>query len=459
MDNVPKKIIDLQKQIVTRLNTRNFNFLQMRTTASRGEAIDDALRHIDGDVLIFLDIDCIPLNCDALPMLAEAAARGVLVGSVQKANHIQNGDHLYAGPFCMGISKALWNDLGQPSAQPTERGDVGEEFTYCCEKRGRSIQLIWPSDVEVPVWPLRAEIQFGYNTVYGGFFLHAFGIRHEANHERFVARCQELLMGLQGPANDAVSLGTSMWGSSEGRESDKIFWHRFTETYDRALARLGNAQDILEFGVLDGDSIRWLMRRFPDARIVGVDISPPKDRWPTGDRIEYARLDQGDRAAVRSLFEKLDRRFDLIVEDGSHIPQHQATCLLEAMPHLRSSGLYFLEDIHSSHPDNADFGRYMSPPSPNALHVLLAFEHLKATAQPLTAGIASNLSAPGYFSPDQVTSLFADISQVEIYRRSALPLRCYQCGSETFNYRQMLCRCGVDLYRKPDSMTCIIEKA
>ena len=40
--------------------------------------------------------------------------------------------------------------------------------------------------------------------------------------------------------------------------------------------------------------------------------------------------------------------FDLIVDDGSHIPEHQHTSLVTLYKHLVRGGIYVLEDIHSS---------------------------------------------------------------------------------------------------------------
>jgi hypothetical protein len=55
--------------------------------------------------------------------------------------------------------------------------------------------------------------------------------------------------------------------------------------YERAFVRLGDVTDVHEFGVLEGRSIEWLAKRFPTARIVGVDIAAPKPTWPRSDCI------------------------------------------------------------------------------------------------------------------------------------------------------------------------------
>jgi hypothetical protein len=130
------------------------------------------------------------------------------------------------------------------------------------------------------------------------------------------------------------------------------------------------------------------------------------------------------------MFEKLGRRFDLIIDDGSHLPQDQASCLLESFPFVRDGGFYFLEDIHSSHPENPDFRSYNLTDTANCLHVLLAMQHLKDCSQSLTSEVASALTSPGFFTVGDLNYLFEAIGDIELYKTPALPLRCYSCGSK-----------------------------
>ncbi len=244
--------------------------------------------------------------------------------------------------------------------------------------------------------------------------------------------------------------------------SDKHYWHQYIDTYRDAFRTLGPVDNILEYGVFRGDSIRWLSAEFPDARIVGADILAPAETWPRGERIRYVQLDQGNRDQVRRMLNGAGIRFGLIIEDGSHIPQHQALCLSESLPYVRSGGLYILEDIHTSHPDNAVYkahcSRYERPPA-TCLHVLLAMQHIKATGARLTDAVAEQLATPGFFSVEEVYALFGAIASVELYKRTRLPLRCYRCGGSSFDYAALRCGCGVPLYETADSMSFLIRKA
>jgi hypothetical protein len=45
------------------------------------------------------------------------------------------------------------------------------------------------------------------------------------------------------------------------------------------------------------------------------------------------------------MLQSLSRSLDLVIEDGSHMPQHQVACRAETFPFVRSDGLYVLEDL------------------------------------------------------------------------------------------------------------------
>jgi len=99
--------------------------------------------------------------------------------------------------------------------------------------------------------------------------------------------------------------------------SDKQFWHRFMAVYETHLAALTNVRRALEFGVLKGNSIRWLAQKYPNARIYGCDILPLQPEWPLSEAIQYFQLDQASPDQLRKLFEHIGADLDLIIEDGS----------------------------------------------------------------------------------------------------------------------------------------------
>jgi len=258
--------------------------------------------------------------------------------------------------------------------------------------------------------------------------------------------------------------------------SDKSFWHGYMDFYASHLPGKIDGL-IIEFGVFKGNSTKWLLQAYPQARIIGVDILPVQPEWPQGDRVEYRELDQGREEQIRSFFEEIPPP-TLIIEDGSHIPSHQSRCLKHGINKLKPGGIYILEDIHTSHPAHPlfqeEFNTQKAPRGisgvfrshrkimkgkQTSLSLLLALEQIKRTGRSvLSEGERSILSRGTHFTKADVRQLNSQIKSIHVYRRATLPAACYACGSTTFDYHDFKCTCGVDLLNEADSMSILIVK-
>jgi hypothetical protein len=231
--------------------------------------------------------------------------------------------------------------------------------------------------------------------------------------------------------------------------TDKFFWHRYLDEYEKLCFRnLKDPEWILEFGVLRGDSIRFFHERFPTAKIVGVDIAEKDSSWPESERISYRELDQDKRQDIKNMFMFEGHSYDLIIDDGSHLPQHQGTCLIDGLAALKSGGFYIVEDVHTNL-DAREKPIFTSP-----LHILLVIEQLKKTNKTLPP----ERSLVGYFTWEEIHYLYNSLSEIKIYRRNLLPLKCWACKSVEFDYANLRCLCGQSLYENNDSMAAILRK-
>ena len=134
--------------------------------------------------------------------------------------------------------------------------------------------------------------------------------------------------------------------------SDKEYWHRYIPMYEEALNKLTNCNRILEFGVFKGDSIRWINNKYPNAEIYGCDILSVQPEWTIAENIKYYYVDQGKLETIKDVFASIGNKLDLIIEDGSHFPEHQRNCLIEGLKHMNKGGIFILEDLHTSLPDH-----------------------------------------------------------------------------------------------------------
>ena len=242
-------------------------------------------------------------------------------------------------------------------------------------------------------------------------------------------------------------------------ESDKHYWHRYTTAYDALFAQIAAPKLIIEFGVFHGGSVRWMLERFPGAQIIGVDILPVQPDWPLHERVRYVQLDQGKPEAITALLQPLAGQVDLILEDGSHDPLHQLSCLLQGMRALKAGGSYILEDIHTSLPEHPAFRARVlaSGRTAASLHLLLAAEHQLVTGQALGDETLQSLAAAVAAPLADITPLFERAMSVDVVRRGLLPLQCWRCRSSVFDPVRLQCRCGEALYAATDSMTAIVR--
>lgn len=130
------------------------------------------------DVVLFLDIDCIPLDRAVVARAFAAAEAGRIVGLAQAANHLDAG-FIYAAPSFLALARATWDALGRPSFAADSRFDVGARLTASAEAAGVAVDLLWPSFTLVPRWPLATRGCYGIGTFYEGSVFHLFQSRHE----------------------------------------------------------------------------------------------------------------------------------------------------------------------------------------------------------------------------------------------------------------------------------------
>ena len=235
-------------------------------------------------------------------------------------------------------------------------------------------------------------------------------------------------------------------------DTDKFFWHNYIPFYEKFFADR-NFTKIAEIGLFKGDSVRWLLNRFPTSAIIGADILTRQDTWPVDERFLDCQLDQGDLQALENFFSL--GPYNLIIEDGSHFPEHQVSTLLIGIKHLTSDGVYILEDVHTSHPKHK---LNKQPTVGNALSVLLALAHYRRNGIAVTEERAELIAKNSLVTTDEVIDLDSALKEIVLYKRTILPDKCYECGSQDYEFSQYRCQCGAEIFSDTDSMSFVLIK-
>jgi len=140
----------------------------------------------------------------------------------------------------------------------------------------------------------------------------------------------------------AIKHGTDKWGP-----------HFYTPIYHELFAHLRDKPvRLLEIGVggydykmVGGASLAMWAEYFPHGRIVGIDTAPKT--LSLDPRVSLLVGSQADPAFLANLCDQ-HGPFDVVIDDGSHIPQHVATSFYALFPRLSQQALYVIEDVQTA---------------------------------------------------------------------------------------------------------------
>ena len=113
------------------------------------------------------------------------------------------------------------------------------------------------------------------------------------------------------------------------------------------------AKKVMEIGVETDRSIRMWEEYFPNAEIIGIDISE-QCREFEGDRRRIFIGDQLDPDFLHRVVAEIGADIDIIIDDGLHTPRAMMTSFANLFPALKRGGVYVVEDIISQ-PHTVEF--------------------------------------------------------------------------------------------------------
>jgi predicted O-methyltransferase YrrM len=207
------------------------------------------------------------------------------------------------------------------------------------------------------------------------------------------------------PAADRPSLETI--GRRCGTDKS-AGWHGYLEFYERFFASLRDQPvRLLEIGVFRGQSVKMWSEYFHAGQIIGADIDPAAQRF-AADRITIDIADQSNIAHLTRL--GVDHGpFDIVVDDGSHIWNHQITALQYLFSFVKPGGFFVVEDIDTS------FGAYVGSHKGNS--DISAMQYLSKFATYLVGDAQIDIDA----EPDPFIRTFARNTEfIAFHRRTAI---------------------------------------
>lgn len=190
MKNLDQSVIDAQKSV---FDVFGLKINQVYWEGRHPEFSNFVARNEDVDFFILFDIDAIPLRPDFLEQVIRMAGKDNIVGAEQVTIHIS--DDAFAAPSCFIISKDLYNRMGQPSFEITERGDDTQELTYLAYEMGIGVKFLEFTHCEKEhyYWRFADGRKYGYGSYYADLAYHNFEARMGAYIHLFLNKCKEIV--------------------------------------------------------------------------------------------------------------------------------------------------------------------------------------------------------------------------------------------------------------------------
>ncbi len=150
-------------------------------------------------------------------------------------------------------------------------------------------------------------------------------------------------------------IGKSFKEISDNVDCDKSTYHEYDRIYPTFIEKWRNESiNIFEIGIEQGKSMKIWENYFPHANIWGMDIQNTYNS-------PRCNVFIGDQSKIEDLINISNKipQCELIIDDGSHEPQHQLKTFNFLFKNvLKSGGVYIIEDIECSYwrPDVSVYG-------------------------------------------------------------------------------------------------------
>jgi len=217
-------------------------------------------------------------------------------------------------------------------------------------KRGHYTEFLTPRRIErhnFPVelkWDGEIENQKKYG-VYDieklkqGFYIDVNCVRPYSDYKEAIDEVVNIILGNQD--------NSDMYGLGLKYNTDKVLEHRYDRIYEKFLEPLRNKKiKLFEIGSgSEAASFRMWIEYFKNGMIYAMDISEERNQ-------ERGIMYKGDQSKIEDLERMINLigQCDVIIDDGSHQPQHQIESfnyLFENM--LKEGGVYIIEDIECNY--------------------------------------------------------------------------------------------------------------
>lgn len=129
--------------------------------------------------------------------------------------------------------------------------------------------------------------------------------------------------------------------------SDKISHHGYHRFYPWFLNHLrGENINLLEIGIDRTESLKLWNGYFDSVNLHGIDID---EKEFSEAKVTLHKIDQSNASELENFVATVGIKFDVILDDGSHVPEHQILTINKLWELVKPGGIYIIEDIETSY--------------------------------------------------------------------------------------------------------------
>ena len=219
-----------------------------------------------------------------------------------------------------------------------------------------------------------------------------------------------------------------LYAAHHGKVSDK--WELYLHVYDDILnGRRADPCRLLEIGVQNGGSLELWAKYFANAKvIVGCDIDTECSRLFFDDpRIHLIVADINSKEA-RAHVTDISDSYDIIIDDGSHVPSDIIEAFLNFFPLLSPGGIYVVEDMHCDYLESYSGGIQEQRTASRFFFCLVQLMHqsywsTKLEPEVLASPFVADGNLPDFLKEQWIQSI-TFLDSLVVVRRST----CRRCG-------------------------------
>lgn len=345
--NMQQQVIEAQKKVFD-----HFGLLinQEIDDVGHGQWITktcENIINIDFDVVIFFDVDCVPLSEKLYEHILSKIDQNTICGIEQTCESNKSNGHIYAGPACLAIPKTVLEKVLKNKSRfcftEDNISDVAQRFTYDCEELSINVNFFKVDNCLEPKWRIgKTDVFFGVGTTYDDMIYHHFLIREPWRRSDFIKKCDQITQKDKTNENENLDFFAIQYNTDKSSNT-----HNFAQFYENYIKHLkGRQVKVLEIGIGNETmpSLKMWASYFKQGQVYGLDI---KNFKSNNSNIKTFVVDQSKEKELENFMQE-HGPFDIIIDDGSHMCSHQQITLNKAFDNIKTNGIIIIEDLHTS---------------------------------------------------------------------------------------------------------------